>query len=178
MKAKRARVQSQSLLSRLGGFSAFGFGISFKGPESERTVVRDIITALEDRRALYVSAVSEQPDHVVQSIIQIRQELTAGLKRVGDKSPAKDAFRAMRAACRDFLTHPAVQDGGTEMLRQRGLWQTEEFLLGLGKLRSVFGQQIALLGFIYGIDIEEQLAATLPPLPGSENDDEGSNERK
>jgi hypothetical protein len=25
----------------------------------------------------------------------------------------------------------------------------------------VFGQQIALLGFLYGIDIEEQLAATI-----------------
>ena len=102
MKAKRARIRSQSLLSRLGGFSAFGFGVSFKAPESERAAVRDLITALEDRRALYISAVFEQPNYVVQSILQIRQELTAGLKRVNDNSPAKDAFRAMRAACRDF----------------------------------------------------------------------------
>lgn len=171
MKVKRAKVQSQSLLSRLGGFSAFGFGVSFKAPEPERMVVRDVITALEDKRALYVSAVCEQPDHVLQSIMQMRQELTAGLKRVGDKSPAKDAFRAMRAACRDFLTHPVMQEGGKEMLQHRGLYQQEEFLLGLGKLRSVFGQQIALLGYLYGIDIEEQLAATLPPLPGSEIND-------
>lgn len=171
MKTKRARIQSQSLLSRLGGFSALGFGVSFKAPESERAVVRDVITVLEDKRALYVSAVCEQPNHVVQSIIQIRQELTAGLKRVGDKSPAKDAFRTMRAACRDFLTHPAMQDGGQEMLHQRGLWQTEEFLLGLGKLRSVFGQQIALLGYLYGIDIEEQLANTLPPVPDGPPDE-------
>src|SRR5713101_1318514 len=111
MKAKRTRIQSRSLLSRLGGFSAFGFGVSFKAPEPECMVARDVITALEHKRALYVSAISEQPDHVIQSIMQIRQELTAGLKRVGDKSPAKDAFRAMRAACREFLTHLSCMKG-------------------------------------------------------------------
>lgn len=171
MKMKRAKVQSQSLLSRLGGFSAFGFGISFKAPEPERVVVRDVITALEDKRALFASAVCEQPDHVVQSVLQIRQELTNGLKRVGDGSPARDAFRAMRAACRDFLSNPAIQARGTGMLHHGGLWQMEEFLLGLGRLRSVFGQQVALLGYLYGIDIEEQLAATLPPMSADDTDD-------
>ncbi len=172
MKLRRAKVRSQSLLSRLGGFSAFGFGVSFKAPEPERVVVRDVITALEDKRALYVGAVWEQPEHVVQSILQIRQELTAGLKRVGDASPAKDAFRAMRAACRDFLTHSAVEARSRNQdLRGWGTWQQEEFLIGLGKLRAAFGQQLALLGYLYGIDIEEQLAETLRPLPGK--DDEG-----
>jgi hypothetical protein len=168
MKLKRAKVQSQSLLNRLGGISAFGFGLSFKAPEPERQVVRDVITSLEDRRALYVSAISEQPDHVVKSIIEIRHELTAGLKRVGDKSPAKVAFWIMRAACRDFLAHPVMQESNQGMLHQRGLYQQEEFLLGIGKLRSTFGQQIALLGYLYGIDIEEQLASTLPPMPDNE----------
>jgi uncharacterized protein DUF6650 len=171
MKLKRAKVQSQSLLNRLGGISAFGFGVSFKAPEPERQVVRDVITSLEDRRALYVSAISEQPDHVVKSIIEIRHELTAGLKRVGDKSPAKEAFRIMRAACRDFLAHPVMQESNQGMLHQRGLYQQEEFLLGIGKLRSTFGQQIALLGYLYGIDIEEQLASTLPPMPDNERGD-------
>lgn len=173
MKAKRAKIQSQSLLSRLGGFSAFGFGVSFKAPEPERVVVRDVITALEDKRALYVGAIWEQPDHVVQSILQMRQELTNGLKRIGDNSPAKDAFRAMRAACRDFLTHPAmVGHGGMRDFRAQDVWRQEEFLIGLGKLRAIFGQQIALLGYLYRIDIEEQLARTLPPVPTAGNGDE------
>lgn len=173
MKAKRVKVQSQSLLSRLGGFSAFGFGVSFKAPEPERVVVRDVITALEDKRALYVDAVLEQPDHVVQSILQIRQELTNSLKRVGDNSPAKDAFRAMRAACRDFLTHPAMAEHPDKRdFRGWGTWQQEEFLIGLGKLRAVFGQQLAMLGYLYSIDIEDQLAETLPPLPGTERNED------
>ena len=78
----------------------------------------------------------------------------------------------MRAACRDFLTNPAIAEGGREMLHNRGLHQQEEFLLELGKLRSVFGLQIAIFGYLYGIDIEEQLASTLPPVPGSEKDDQ------
>jgi hypothetical protein len=61
MKLKRVKVQSQSLLNRLGGISAFGFGVSFKAPEPERQVVRGVITSLEDRRALsksHYSAIS------------------------------------------------------------------------------------------------------------------------
>ena len=172
MKLKVAKVRSQSLLSRLGGVSAFGFGVSFKAPESERQVVRDVIIALEDKRALYVGSIYEQTDHVVASVIDIRRELTAGLKRVGDNSPARDAFRAMRAACREFLTNPVVENGGRAPWHHHGTYQQEEFLLGLGKLRAVFGQQIALLGYLYGIDIEEQLASTLPPSPNGDDDEQ------
>lgn len=104
MRGKRAIARSQSLASRLTGLSALGFGANWVAPEPERIVVRDVITALEDRRALYSQAVWEEPDHVIQSILKIRDELTSGLKWTGDHSPAKDAFRILRAACRDFLT--------------------------------------------------------------------------
>lgn len=160
----RARVRSKSLLSRLGGFSFFGVGISFKAPEPDRVIVRDVITALEDKRALYVGAIWEQPQHVVQSILQIRQELTNGLKRISDGSPAKASFRTMRSACRDFLEGPAIKDGDYDRIfHDYRDWKQEEFLLGLGKLRSIFGHQLAQLGFLYGIDIEYQLAQILPP---------------
>lgn len=165
MRSDKARVQFQSLLNRLGGFSFFGIGMSWKAPEPERVVVRDVLTALEDKRALYSSAVMEEPNHVVQSVMNIRSELTNGLKRVGDNSPAKDAFRTMRASCRDFLDLTSVKkhERNEGMLVHDGLWQQEEFLVELGKLRSVFGQQLALLGYLYGIDIESSLASILPP---------------
>lgn len=161
----RTRVQSKSLKSRLGGFSTLSVEESFKAPTHDRLIARDIITSLEDKRALYVSSISEQPEYVVQSILQMRQELTGGLQRISDGSPAEAAFRIMRAACRDFLENPAVKgEQQSEMLFNRGHWQQEEFLLGLGKLRSVFGQQIAQIGYLYGVDIEEQLSTILPPL--------------
>lgn len=165
MRAKRARVQSQSLASRLAGVSMLGFGVSWKAPEPERLVVRDVITSLEDKRALYSQAVWEEPSHVVQSLFKIRDDLTNGLKRVGDNSPAKDSLRIMRACCRDFLTLTSAksyeQDRG--MMRGDHMWEQEQFFVELGKLRSVFGQQLAILGYLYGVDIEESLATILPP---------------
>jgi hypothetical protein len=165
MRIKRARVQSQSLASRLAGVSILGFGASWKAPERERVVVRDVITALEDKRALYSQAVWEEPHHVVQSLFKIRDELTAGLKRAGDNSPAKDAFRIMRAACRDFLslTSAKAYEQNRGMMRGGHIWEQEQFFIELGKLRSVFGQQLAVLGYLYGVDIEESLATILPP---------------
>jgi hypothetical protein len=164
MRAKRVKVQSQSLASRLAGVSVLGFGASWKAPEPERLVVRDVMTALEDKRALYSQAVWEEPSHVVQSLFKIRDELTNGLKRVGDNSPAKDAFRIMRSACRDFLTLTSAkaQEQNRGMMNETG-YQQEEFFIGLGKLRSIFGQQLAVLGYLYGVDIEESLATILPP---------------
>lgn len=164
MRGKKVRVQSQSLASRLAGVSILGFGASWKAPEPECVVVRDVITALEDKRALYSQAVWEEPSHVVLSLFKIRDELTGGLKRVGDNSPAKEAFRIMRAACRDFLTLHSVQaqEHNRGMMRDMG-YQQEEFFVGLGKLRATFGQQLAVLGYLYSVDIEETLATILPP---------------
>ena len=48
------------------------------------------------------------------------------------------------------------------MMRDMG-YQQEEFFVGLGKLRAIFGQQLAVLGYLYGVDIEESLATILPP---------------
>jgi len=164
MRGRRAVIRSQSLASRLTGLSALGFGANWVAPEPERVVVRDVITSLEDRRALYSQAVWEEPNHVIQSILKIREELTDGLKRIGDHSPAKSALRIMRAACRDFLTLNSTKglDGHGGMMRETG-YQQEEFFVGLGRLRAVFGQQLATLGYLYGIDIEEGLASILPP---------------
>lgn len=165
MRAKHAKVRSQSLASRLAGVSILGFGASWKAPESERIVVRDVVRALEDKRALYSQAVWEEPSHVVQSLFKIRDELTSGLKRVGDNSPAKDALRIMRASCRDFLTLTSAKsyEQNRGMMRGDHMWEQKQFFIELGKLRSVFGQQLAVLGYLYGVDIEEGLASILPP---------------
>jgi len=165
MSLKKTKLKSKTMLSRLGGVSAFGFGVSLKLPEADRTIVRELLTFLEDRRALFVAAIWEQPNHVVQSVQQMRTELTKALQRLGEKSPAAEACRSMRGACRDFLTKV-----GTSELREMDRrfvegWQGETFLIALGALRATFGQQIALLAHLYDVDLEEHLASILPPVP-------------
>jgi len=166
MSLKKARLKSKSLLSRLTGVSlpVVGGGLSFKPVEADRTIVRELLTFLEDRRALFVAAIWEQPNHVVQSVQQMRTELTSALKRLGEESPAEAACRSMRAACRDFLD----QTGPME-LREMDRhfvegWQGEKFLIALGTLRARFGQQIALLAHLYDVDLEEHLVSILPPV--------------
>jgi hypothetical protein len=79
--AKKGRIKAQSLAGRIGGFSALGFGMSVKLPEPERDIVKRVITALEDRRALYVDYNLEIPDDVIRSLESIRQEITAALAK-------------------------------------------------------------------------------------------------
>ena len=138
MSIKKAKLTSKNLLSRLGGFSMFGFGLSFKPTEADRTIVRELLTFLEDRRALFVGSIWEQPEYVVESVQQMRTELTDALKRLGEKSPAVDACRLMRGACRDFVSQvdQKALRGSGEMFA-RG-WQGEDFLIALGTLRATF----------------------------------------
>jgi hypothetical protein len=175
---KKARIRGQDLLSRLGGVSASltGGGISFKLRESERNVVREVLAALEDRRALYVDFDIEIEDQVVSSLMQIRKDLTDGLKRVVDGSPAAAGFRSMRAACREFLSEP---HSNPELGRRMGRHAREEdnFFAGLGKLRGVFGQQIAQLAYLYDLDVEKELASILPPEPQADDEDDAPERR-
>src|SRR5262249_39607100 len=152
---KQARIKSQTLGSRLSGVSLFGFGASWKAPEPERDVVRSVINVLEDRRALYVDFELEIEDQVNDSLVQIRKVLTDGITRVSDSSPAAEAFRIMRAACREFLTQP---HSNPLLGRRVGRHARSEdkFFAALGKLRGVFGQQRGLLGYPYRIDVEKQ----------------------
>lgn len=113
MRGKRATVQSKSLASRLAGVSILGFGASWKAPEPERVVVRDVITALEDKRALYGQAVWEEPSHVVQSLFEIRDELTGGLQRVGDNSPPKMHFASCGPHVANFSRLPVRKPKST-----------------------------------------------------------------
>jgi hypothetical protein len=43
----------------------------------------------------------------------------------------------------------------------------DNFFAALGKLRGVFGQQLALVAYLYRIDLEKELASILPPEPRS-----------
>ena len=162
MKLKKTKIKAREYLSRLGGVSFLGVGVSFKIPEPERAAVRDLLTFLEDRRALYVGSIWEQPEHVVRSVLKMREELTSTLKKVDEKSPALACCRAMRAACRAFLDTMGKDIPQTRQAFAEG-WQGESFLIALGQLRSAFGTQIAVLSHVYGVELEPHLASILPP---------------
>lgn len=153
---KRARVKAKSLLNRLSGISIglTGVGVSWRPKEAERDIVRSLIIFLEDRRALVVDRHREHSEHLALSLIEIRKVLTECLQKLGDDSRANDPLRLMRAACSKFLTK---QDG------ENGHFPHFNYYEELGALRALFGQQIAILGYLYNVDIGEHLASILPP---------------
>ena len=151
MKIKYAKIAKS-----LTGFSTPFFGVSWNPPESDRDIVRKLITFLEDRRALYNPFDIETPMFVDQSLLEVRKELTNILQKVGDNPDISPHLRAMRAACRKYLNEVGDQN------RPRFHGREFETFAALGELRTVFGIQIAQLAVKYGIDVEEELTSIFP----------------
>jgi hypothetical protein len=145
------KIHFKELASRLTGVSVPVFGVSWNPPEPERKVVRDVLVFLEDRRALYNDFAHEIEEEVAQSVLQIRSELTNAIRRLSEDAEAASSFRAMRPACREYLTN-------TRHRYPRFFGSMAE----LGRLRVIFRVHIAYLAIKYGIDIEGDLASTIP----------------
>ena len=150
------RIKYKQLAKSLTGISTPLFGVSWNPPETDREIARKLITFLEDRRALYDPFDIETPRFVDQSLIEIRKELTSSLQRIGDNPEISPHLRAMRAACRKYLSEVSNRN------KPRYHYHEFESIAALGELRGVFGIHIAQLAVKYGIDIEEELASILP----------------
>ncbi len=150
------KVPFKKIAKSLTGISTPVFGISWTPPETDREIVRKLITFLEDRRALYNPYDREFPPWVTQSVLEIRKELTDTLKIIGDNPEISPHLRAMRAACRKFMDSTA-QPGK----HYHPFFNDFDFI-ALGEMRATFGIHIAQLCVKYGIDIEGDLETILP----------------
>jgi hypothetical protein len=152
------KVAFKKFARALTGFSTPIFGVSWNPPAGKRDIVRRLIAFLEDRRVLYQPYDLEYGPWVSDSILEIRRELTNILKACPEEPELVEPLRAMRAACRKYLDATAPHSRrihhpyGGEMV----------FASALGELRGVFGLHLARLCVAYGIDVEEELAATFP----------------
>ena len=93
----------REVVSRVTGLSVPIFGVQWNPPEAECSVARRVIAFLEDRRVLYVPSEMELPHHCVESVLRIREFLTAELGTLDSENEVAKSLRAMRAACRKFL---------------------------------------------------------------------------
>jgi hypothetical protein len=154
----------QEILSRITGFSVPIFGIQWNPPEAERSVVKRVLTFLEDRRVLYSLTEYEYPDACEKSVELIREKLSDEIGKLESTTELAKNLRAMRAACRAFLN--AVQAKNLIVTRLNNYpypakhW---EFIEALEALRKDFGYRIAALAVSYGIDVESELQSVLPP---------------
>jgi len=147
------KIDFKRMAKSLTGISTPVFGLSWdwKPPESERDIVRKLMTFLEDRRALYNPYNIETPMWVVESVLEIRNKITGVLGTLDENSGISPHLRAMRAACRKFMDEVGEEKRG---------WRSYDpmFFTALGEMRAVFGIHIAQLCVKYGIDIEGDIA--------------------
>jgi hypothetical protein len=161
-------VKWKEVLSRLTGVSTPIGGISWQPSEPESEAARRMIAFLEDRRVLYSMPDHEHPMDCIHSALEIRRFLTEEIGKLGDNELAQ-SLRAMRAACREFLNEAGDRSTVHAAWRPDDLrhWK---FYGALGKMRGLFGVQLALISAKFKLDIEDDLATILPPAP-SKNDD-------
>jgi len=151
------------IVSRITGFSVPVFGIQWNPSEAERVLARRVLTFLEDRRVLYSPSQMEVPSHCVESVLRIREFLTAELGKLDAASDIAASLRAMRAASRKFLTAVDVDNRAPIIYgAERGHYASWIFNGAVGELRGVFGVHIALLATKHGLDVEDELAAIIP----------------
>ena len=150
----RTKITFKKIASRITGVSIPVFGVSWNPPESERKIVRETFIFLEDRRVLYNDFAHEVDQEVAESVLEIRTELTAALKRMDEGAEAVASFKAMRAACREYLD--------TTRRQGRSWGGPFSFMTQLGRLRAIMGVHVAYLAVKYGIDIDGELARAIP----------------
>jgi hypothetical protein len=150
------KIEYKKFAKSLTGFSTPIFGLSWTPPESDREIVRRLITFLEDRRVLYNPYDIEDFGFVDQSLLEIRKELTGLLQSIGENPEISPQLRAVRAACRKYL------DEVSNRRKPRFHYGGFKTLIALGELRAVFGISIGQLAVKHGIDVEEDLPSILP----------------
>lgn len=152
----------KKLASRVTGVSVPIFGVSWNPPEPEIARAERIIAFMEDRRVLYNPCAWEEPDHCVDSVIQIRAFLTNELQTLERQSEIALRLTTLRAGCRKFLD--TLQRHGIDGRRgmSRGMFSDFTFSVALGELRGVFGLQLLLLAQSYGLSVEDDLVSIFP----------------
>jgi len=157
-------MKFKEIIKRITGISTPIFGISWSPDNTERDLAQEIISYLEDRRVLYNPSIVESPHHCVESVLQIREFLTAKIGKIDQDSELSNSLRAMRAACRKFLERSGYNEGPFLIRLGDHMGRSWDFITAVGELRGVFGIHLAKIAVAYGIDIEEDLASIIPDL--------------
>ena len=156
-------MKVSEIASRLTGFSGLGFGASWNPPEPETTAARRMLAYLEDRRVLFAPYHLEIEDQCIQSVLDMRRELTQEIGKQGDGSKLAGHLRAIRAACHRFLRESSPDGHPLHVPSWHGRFDAA-FFLALGELRATIGLHVAAIAVTYGLEVHGDLADALPDL--------------
>jgi hypothetical protein len=157
----------REIAGRLTGFSTPVFGLSWEPPVVDREVAERLIAFLEDKRVLYDPYQFEVPQWSIAAVLAIRERVTELLAGGGIPDELVDHLRAIRAACRRFLRSIPHGPDGELVIPDRDIFDWS-FHQALGELRGEVGPHVAQVAVKYGIDVEDDLARSLPLVDADE----------
>ena len=158
---------TQAVPHKVTGIGVGGFSIDWEKVDGDADIARRVVAYLEDRRVLFGERHCEDERFCVRSALEIRRFLTNEIGRSGVGCSLTASLRAMRVACRAFVDAAGPD---ARNFRDHMPHQTDRFSLALGELRSVVGWHVAVLADVYGVDVEAELRAIMPPAA----DDDGA----
>jgi hypothetical protein len=120
---------------------------------------------LYDRRVLYVPSEAECPAHVVQSVQDIRREITDMAKQFSAGNELELKLRAMRAACIHFMNRVQKRTEILDFATSHGHWANWEFMDALGQWRAFMAVYIGMIASAYDVEPPAFLRILLPDVP-------------
>jgi hypothetical protein len=164
MKKKAVKITVQRLREMFASVNILGFGVSFRPSEPDRKIIRKLILALEDRRALFAASTSVNAHHVVESLDKVRDQITSALQSIDGDRETVAALKVMRSACLDFMDSLPKHQSRDELFHlvvdDRRI--QEHFNIRLGMLRGTIGLQLARLADAYGLDLDQRFKSIIP----------------